>query len=120
MRIKRIVHCALFFLSLTAVSLPGHAAMVGTAQLQSGQATLVDVVAKRDWIVEQLVLGGVEQTAAASRVAALTDAQVQSLHQRIEDSPAGAGAEGLVIIILILVITELMGYTDIVPNWPAE
>ncbi len=122
MTIKRIVHCALFFLSLTVVSLPGQAAMVGTAQLQAGQAVLDggNVAAQRDWITEQLVKGGVDADIATQRVAAMTDAQISSLHQRIEESPAGAGAEGLIIVILILVITELMGYTDIVPNWPAE
>jgi len=44
---------------------------------------------------------------------------VAQIHQRIEESPAG-GAETVIIIILILVITELMGYTDIVPNWPSS
>ncbi len=76
MTIKRIVHCALFFLSLTVVSLPGQAAMVGTAQLQAGQAVLDggNVAAQRDWITEQLVKGGVDADIATQRVAAMTDA----------------------------------------------
>ena len=122
MTIKKIFHCALFLLGLTVASLPAQAAMVGTAQLQAG-ATLLEsggVDQQRDWITGQLVKGGVDADLATRRVAAMTDAQIQSLHQRIEDSPAGAGAEGLVIVFLVLVITELMGYTDIVPNWPAE
>ncbi len=121
MMIKRIVHCALFTLALAAVSLPGQAAMVGTAQMQPGAtpAASGDLVQQRDWVVEQLVSGGVEQRAAAARVAALTDVQVRQLHQRIEEHPA-AGSDGLVIVILILVITELMGYTDIIPGWPAD
>ena len=49
----------------------------------------------------------------------MTDAQVIKIHQRIDEAPAG-GADALIIVILILVITELMGYTDIVPNWPAS
>ncbi|MDH3537852.1 MAG: PA2779 family protein, partial [Gammaproteobacteria bacterium] len=74
---------------------------------------------QRDWIREQLLTGGVSEADAVKRVAALTDDQVAKIHQRIDESPAG-GADALVVIILVLVITELMGYTDIIPNWPAK
>ncbi len=121
MTIKRILHCALFTLALAAVSLPGQAAMVGTAQMQAGAAPAAsgDVGAQRDWIVEQLVTGGVATDDAATRVAAMTDTQVREIYRRIDEHPA-AGADGLIIIILVLVITELMGYTDIIPGWPAD
>lgn len=121
MMIKRVFHCALFTLALAVVSLPGQAAMVGTVQMQSATAAAAsgDVAIQRDWIVEQLVLGGVAAGDATARVAAMTDTQVRQLHQRIDEHPA-AGSDGLIIVILILVITELMGYTDIVPGWPAD
>ena len=120
MTIKRVFHCALFTLALAVVSLPGQAAMVGTAQMQPATAAASgDVATKRDWIVEQLVIGGVAADDAAARVAAMTDTQVRQLHQRIDEHPA-AGSDGLIILILILVITELMGYTDIIPGWPAD
>ena len=74
-----------------------------------------------EWIKEQLVKGGVDETVAVTRVAAMTDAQVAQIHQRIDEAPAGGGtAETIIIIGLVLVITELMGYTDIIPSWPAE
>ena len=94
---------------------------VGTAALKSGAEQIVvgDLAAQRDWIRAQLVAGGVEEQLAVERVAALTDAQVIELQRRIDELPAG-GANGLLIVILILVITELMGYTDIVPGWPAK
>ncbi len=119
---KRIVHCALLAFACLAASLPGQAAMVATTQMQSGAAQALngDVATQRDWIVEQLVAGGVAADDASARVAAMTDAQVRQLHQRIEDHPAGANGEVLVILILVLVITELMGYTDIIPGWPAD
>ena len=121
MLIAKLTRCLLIALAAFAVSLPSQAAMVGTAQMQSSQLTvdLGSIAAKRDWIEEQLVVGGVEAKDAASRVAAMTDVQVAQIHQRIEESPAG-GADALVVIILVLVITELMGYTDIIPNWPAS
>ena len=117
---RKIFYCLLIGFSAFVVSMPSQAAMVGTAQIQANLPSieLVDVAGQRHWIEEQLVLGGVPQIDAVSRVAAMTDAQVASLHQRIEEEPAGGNV--LVIIILVLVITELMGYTDIIPNWPAD
>ncbi|MBT8434035.1 MAG: PA2779 family protein [Gammaproteobacteria bacterium] len=121
MLIAKLTRCLLIALAAFAVCLPSQAAMVGTAQIQSSQLSidLGSIEAKRDWIAEQLVVGGVEAKDAASRVAAMTDVQVAQIHQRIEESPAG-GVDAWVVIILVLVITELMGYTDIVPNWPAS
>lgn len=121
MILKRFLQCLLVAFAAITVSLPAQAAMVGTAQMQSpGAAIGSDAAQQREWIRQQLVAGGVEQALAQKRVAAMTDRQVASVHQRMDEMPAGAGAEILVIIALILVITEITGYTDIFPNWPAE
>ncbi|MDH3759394.1 MAG: PA2779 family protein [Gammaproteobacteria bacterium] len=123
MILKNIRRGLLVVIAALATSLPSQAAMVGTAQMQAGPAAieLTDVAQQREWIRQNLVKGGVSETVAVTRVAAMTDAQVAEVHQRIDELPA-AGSTGEVIIIigLILVITELMGYTDIIPNWPAE
>ncbi len=120
MLLKKLLQCLLVATAVMAVSLPGQAAMVDTAQLQTNQVTIdfSSITAQRDWIEEQLVVGGVDATDASLRVAALTDAQVLKIHQRIDKEPAGGNI--LVIIFLVLVITELMGVTDIIPNWPAK
>jgi len=121
MLVKHVMQCLLIAVVVMGVSVPSQAAMVGTAQLQAGElaADFAGISAKRDWITQQLVVGGVDNTLAKSRVAALTDAQVLEIHQRIDKEPAG-GNSTLIIILLILVITELMGVTDIIPNWPAD
>ena len=121
MLISRVFRCLLIACAALAVSLPSHAAIVGTAQIQNAQIAidLGSIAEKRVWITEQLVVGGVNAVDAEQRVAGMTDAQVVQIHQRIDESPAG-GADALIIIILVLVITELMGYTDIIPNWPAS
>ena len=78
-----------------------------------------NIAAQRDWIREQLVLGGVEQADAAMRVDALTDAQVAQLHQRIDEEAAGGNI--LLIAIVILLISEFAGWTDIIkPIRPIE
>ena len=122
MLMKRFIRCLLIAVAALTASLPSHAAMVGTAQIQAGPAMLElgDVAQQRDWIRQQLVQGGVGETDAVKRVAAMTDIQVAEIYQRIDEMPAGASAEVFIIIALILVITEMAGYTDIIPNWPAK
>lgn len=120
---KQIFRCLLVLVAALATSLPSQAAMVGTAQIQASPATveLANVVQEREWIRQNLVKAGVSESLALTRVAAMTDAQVAEVHRRIDEMPAaGSAGTTLVIIGLILVITELMGYTDIIPNWPAE
>lgn len=101
------------------VVIPGQAAMVETAQIQQDQnlisTDLQSIPQKRDWILEQLVSGGVDKANAQLRVAAMTDSQIQQIYQRIDESAAG-GSSVLLIIILVLLFTELMGYTDIIPG----
>ena len=118
---KKLMQCLLILVAALVVNMPSHAAMVSTAQLQASQVAIdfgsIDV--KRDWIEEQLVIGGVEAADAALRVAALTDTQVLSIHQRIDEQPAG-GNGTLIIIFLLLVIAELTGIIDVIPNWPSK
>lgn len=123
MIMKNMLRCLLVAVAALTLSLPSQAAMVGTAQIQSNPAAieLGDMTQQREWIRVNLVKGGVSQADAVKRVASMTDAQVASIHQRIDEMPAGGSAGEIIIIIgLVLVITELMGYTDIIPNWPAE
>jgi hypothetical protein len=120
MLVRKLLQCLLVVTVVMAVSLPGQAAMVDTAQLQASQVSIDfgSISAQRDWIKAQLVAGGVDAADASLRIAALTDAQVLKIHQRIDQEPAGGNI--LIIIFLVLVITELMGITDIIPNWPAK
>jgi predicted PurR-regulated permease PerM len=115
---KTILSSLLVALVSLLVVIPSQAAMVGTAQIQQDQnllsTDLQSIPQKRDWILQQLVTGGVDKANAELRVAAMTDSQIQQIYQRVDESAAGGNV--LLIIILILVITELLGYTDIIPG----
>ncbi|MGD8595034.1 MAG: PA2779 family protein, partial [Gammaproteobacteria bacterium] len=53
---------------------------------------------------------------AKQRVARLTTEEAELLHNRIQDMPAGAGPlEILVFVFLVLLITDILGFTDIFP-----
>jgi hypothetical protein len=113
MGFKKLFQCLLMVMAFMTVAIPGQAAMVPTAQMVSDVTgiELGNVVEQRNWIREQLVIGGVSEADAAMRVDALTDQQVAELHQRIDQEPAGGNV--LVWLIVILLVSELAGWTDI-------
>ena len=118
--IKSITVSMLFAVGLLSLSIPAQAAMVGTAQIvgdANGQIFSPKVMQqKRDWIQAQLEKGGVSRADSVLRVSSMSNDQVIQIHQRLDEMPAGAGAAGTVaIILLVLVVTDLMGATDIFP-----
>ncbi len=102
----------------TFVSIPAQAGMVGTAELAGNAQVLSasELGAQRNWIQQQLEANGVSANDAALRVSSLSDQQVQQVQQRLEEMPAGAGV-GTVLVIgfVVLVITDLVGLTDVFP-----
>lgn len=118
--IKKSVVILTIALTSLFVAVPAQAGMVGTASLSSNSMQLttgIETVAEqRRWIQTQLETNGVESAEAALRVSSLSDTQVQQIHQRIDEMPAGSGALGTVaFIFLVLVITDLTGLTDVFP-----
>ena len=119
MLLKRLIKCMVLAVAAMTFSLPAQAAMVGTAQLQQSAAAAEfgSIDSQREWLREQLVIGGVAAQAAAERVAAMTDAQVREIHQRVDDAPAGAGAgEVLLVALIVLLVLEVTGYTDFIKD----
>ncbi len=74
----------------------------------------------RDDVQKQLVLLGINPEEAASRVASLSNEEIQQIAGRLDELPAGEGGIGVVvgailIIFLVLLITDLLGLTDVFP-----
>jgi hypothetical protein len=74
----------------------------------------------RAQVREQIVALGVDPNEAAARVAALSDAQVREIAGQIDQLPAGQSAIGavvgaIVIIFLVLLVTDLLGLTNVFP-----
>jgi Family of unknown function (DUF6627) len=74
----------------------------------------------RDDVQQQLTGLGVDPDEAARRVATLSDDEVRQIAGRLDQLPAGEGAVGIIvgavlIIFLVLLITDLLGLTDIFP-----
>lgn len=103
---------------LVLSTMPVRAEMIGTAQLlapsSDAQRERVDAFLAREDVKRQFEALGVDPAEAASRVAGLTESELQQLSGRIDSLPAGAGAVELVLLVLIvLLILELAGAIDI-------
>lgn len=107
---------ALCFLYIT-VQTPAMAEMVSTqttvkkAQTQQLRTKILKFY-ERGAVKSSLQKHGISIQEAKARVAKLSDAQVQLLANKIDKIPAGAGAEGILAVFLILIILELMGVTN--------
>ena len=74
----------------------------------------------REDVRQQLVFLGIDPDEAASRVASLSDEEIQEIAGRLDELPAGEGGIGplvgaILIIFLVLLVTDLLGLTDVFP-----
>ena len=68
----------------------------------------------RDEVSAELIQLGVEPSQAQKRVAAMSDAELQHLSQRIHNLPAGGGVlEVIGIVFVVLIILELLGVSNV-------
>lgn len=119
-RTRRIVT---FFTSLCLLfsSLAGgvNAAMVGTdAAVNAGQRaeqiSQIQGWLSQEQVRDQLVAMGVEPEKAAERVSSLTSEELRTLHEQIDELPAGGALiEVIGIVFVVLLILELVGVTNI-------
>ena len=120
--IKRAIGgVVLISLMITSLQMPAYADMIGTAAVIDQQQAVIDrgkllAALSRDDVKEQLVAMGVDPQAARERVASLSDEELQSLNGHMQELPAGGDILGVaVFIFLVLLITDILGYTDVFP-----
>ena len=71
-------------------------------------------------IRKSLLAKGIDPDEAKMRVESLTDSEAIAVADQIEQLPAGGGAIGVIIgaaliVFLVLLVTDILGYTDIFP-----
>ncbi|VAW70889.1 hypothetical protein MNBD_GAMMA12-337 [hydrothermal vent metagenome] len=107
----------LFFLYIT-VQTPAFSEMVSTqntitkSEIQQQRVKILKFYERRA-VKSALQKHGLSPVEAKARVAKLSDVQIQQLSAKIDKIPAGAGAESILVVFLILVILELMGITNL-------
>jgi hypothetical protein len=112
----RLAAACLLFLSTYIPS--AHAGMIGTETLLNAEQNRAEVASflGREDVRLQLSLLGVDPAQASLRVSNLTDTEVQAMAEQIDTMPAGGDVAGVILIIfLVLLITDLLGLTDVFP-----
>lgn len=117
-RFRRFVASLLVLCVSATGTLPAYAGIVGTdavvAGAQSGK--LAGFVQRAD-VQARLQAMGVDPREVEARVAALSDEEAAQLAARLEELPAGGSdvLGVLLIVFLVLLFTDIMGYTKIFP-----
>ena len=107
--------------SLVCIQVPAMADIVSTDQIATEQRTEIQRVAVRDFlgrddVQAQLEARGVDARDALLRVNSLTASELATLSTQIDTLPAGEGALGFVIgLIVIFMLLDIAGVTDVFP-----
>ena len=119
---KRLI-ASFMIVCITSMGLPMHA-FAGIVSTQEATAT-ASTAAERDKVVaflsrddvrKSLEEQGVSPQAAIDRVNTLSDPEVQQLAANIDDAPAGGSVLGILFsIFVILLVTDILGFTKIFP-----
>jgi hypothetical protein len=119
------IFLAFFMLLISGPFQSVYAAMIGTetvldsARGQEARAYLKQLLARED-VQNALVAQGIDPAEAKARVGSLSDAEAIHAVDKFDQLPAASGFfEALLIVaflvFLILLITDIAGYTDIFP-----
>jgi len=116
---------ALFMLVISGPFQSVFAAMIGTEtvmEASQGQEarTRIKQLIEREDVRQALINQGIDPREAGARIDSLSDAEAIRVGDKLDQLPAGSGAlEVFLIVSLIafitLLITDIMGYTDIFP-----
>ncbi len=111
-------------ISLFAMWLPVgsvHAALVGTEQVSTSIETAqnrdrVRTFLQREDVRNMLKQQGVDANVALTRVDAMTDSEVQTVANQLDQLPAGGDILGILFtVFVILLITDILGLTKVFP-----
>lgn len=116
--IRRFI-ASLLIISISGlgVVLPAQAALLPADSVVAGadRARLAAML-ERTEVAAALKAHGVDPADVKARVAALTDEEAAQVAARIDALPAGGSIVGaLVLVFLVLLITDILGFTKIFP-----
>jgi hypothetical protein len=128
-RIYRVVKPLSIFLAIWVFMISGPhqalAALVGTERVFDAERVqnareLINSLMAREDIQAALIREGIDPQEAQARAESLSDAEAVRLAGAIETLPAGASALGIIvvaslIVFITLLITDILGYTDVFP-----
>ena len=102
------------------VPLPAQAAMLATGDaLAANSRERLNSLLERQDLQAKLAAYGVRASDVKARVAALSDEEAAQLAGQIDQAPAGGDGGALIgaalIVFLVLLLTDILGYTHVFP-----
>jgi hypothetical protein len=117
-RLRRVV-AGLLIVCIGSIGAPlqAHAGIVGTdTVVAGGERERLTSLLERGEVSARLEALGVDPAKVRDRVAALSDGEAAQLAAQLDELPAGGDVLGVaVLIFLVLLFTDIMGYTKIFP-----
>lgn len=115
MKFDRVLKALLcYFIAFVMVEVPfalraQAGGMISTADVVSDLAdrenrAKVSAFLQREDVKNQFIGYGVSAAEAEQRIASLSPAEIQSLAAKIDQAPAGAGVEGVLIIVILVIL----------------
>ena len=111
------------FSTFCIISAPARARMINTDEIfKQSQYDLsrksINTFLDRSDVQNYLVAWGVSPEEAKARIDSLTDEEIENIASRLNRLPAGGGGLGTIVgaallIFIILLITDILGYTDV-------
>lgn len=125
-KLRRLARPISYIVTLGVLALSVHlplaqAAVIGTEAVISAQQAEIDRARVQDLlgraeVTNRLIAAGVDPDQVSARVDALSDNEVHRLAGKIDQLPAGGDALGvLVFVFVVLLITDILGFTDVFP-----
>ena len=117
----------LVIMAISAFSIswaPAHAAMVSTDEILKQNIQNLDrerltILLDRSEVCKQLEAWGVKSEEAKAWIDSLTDREITEIVARIDQMPAGGGigtlVGGALLVFFVLLVTDILGYTDVFP-----
>lgn len=108
-----------FFVSLSLFTTSMFAEIISTKQLMqaSSSSTTIDGFLAKQEVQAKLAELGVSSENIKERMSSLTNEEIAQINQQIESMPAGGGAGAvlgvLVFIFIVLLITDILGFTKV-------
>jgi hypothetical protein len=90
-----------------------------TLNAQEARDFLNELISRED-IQNYLTNQGIDPLEAKARIDSLSDSEAVMMAKQLEQLPAGGGAVGIIIgaaliVFLVLLATDILGYTDVFP-----
>ena len=97
----------------------GTESVMQTPQSREARARIHQVLQRQD-VRQELIRQGIDLNEVEARVNSLSDAEAMAVADQLDHLPAGGGALEVLLVVslivfIILLITDIMGYTDIFP-----